>query len=159
MNIAILTLLFLGITLLPVMANGNDPQSAANADPFVEAQEKLQSAKGNYRTIRQQENAIQDMRKATRLSLRAAKLRAKAEKLQTKADVLVNKANQHALSRGLYITTPDGIMMQPPPSAKDQTAKATVPVPGQPVNIIFPQKQEEVSLDNSNIDQATVTSY
>ena len=114
------------------------------SDPFVEAQEKLMYAKGNYKTVKMQERAIKDMRKATRLSLKASNLRAKAERLQNTADALIGKANQHAISRGLYITNPMApVKMQPPPEAIEQTAK--VPIPGQPINIILP-KQEEVSL-------------
>lgn len=116
-------------------------------DPIVEAQEKLLHAKGSYKTVTQQKSAIEDLRKATKLSLKAAKLRAKAEKLQGKSDLLVNKANQFALSRGLYITNPlSPVMMQPPPAtnAQAQTAQAPaiVPVPGQPINIIVPKKEE-----------------
>ena len=123
------------------LANNGGPLTGSVSDPLVDAQEKLLHMKGSYKTIKQQENAIESMRKATRLSLKAAKLRAKAEQLQAKADILVNKANQQALSRGLYITNPlSPVMMQPPPSA--QTAKA--PVPGQNINIVLP-KTEEVS--------------
>ena len=121
------------------------------SDPLVEAQEKLLHAKGSYKTIKAQESAIEDMRRATNLSLKAAKLRAKAEKLQSRADLLVNKANQQALSRGLYITNPLApVKMQSPPAAqKTASAPAIYPVPGQPVNIIIP-KQEEVSYEDSN---------
>ena len=133
---------------LPVLADTGNPLAGSITDPFVEAQEKLIHAKGSYKTIKQQEDAIQNMRKATRLSLKAANLRAKAEKLQTKADMLVNKANQQALSRGLYITNPLGsIMMQPPPVAEQP--KESAPVPGNAINIVLP-KQEEVSQNNSS---------
>ncbi len=146
MKSLLLILLVLSVNLQSAWADTGNSLAGSVSDPFVEAQEKLMHAKGSYKTIRQQENAIQDMRKATRLSLKAAKLRAQAEKLQSKADILVGKANQQALSRGLYITNPLGpVMMQPPPAA-DQTAQAPsfVPVPGQAINIVIP-KQEEVS--------------
>ena len=156
MKFLLLILLVLSVNL-SVLADTGKPLAGSVSDPFVEAQEKLMHAKGSYKTIRQQENAIQDMRKATRLSLKAAKLRAQAEKLQSKADILVSKANQQALSRGLYITNPLGpVMMQPPPAA-DQTARAPsfVPVPGQPINIVIP-RQEEVS-QNSEGSQEVPT--
>ena len=144
--VLIFTNLFLN-NICALAQSNNQPLAGGVSDPFVEAQEKLLHAKGSYKAIRQQENAIEDMRKATRLSLKAAALRAKAEKLQTRADILINKANQQALSRGLYITNPLGpLMMQPPPQAAQQTAKA--PMPGQPINLIFP-KQEEVSYDQN----------
>lgn len=133
-------------------ADNSKSLSGAVSDPMVEAQEKLMYAKGTYKTIQQQENAIKDLKKATKLSLRAAKLRANAEKLQSRADILVNKANQQALSRGLYITNPlSPVMMQPPPVAKSESASATsiVPVPGQPVNIIVP-RNEEVSFEEDS---------
>ena len=142
MKFLLLVLLVLSVNL-SAWADTGKPLSGSVSDPFVEAQEKLMHAKGSYKTIKQQEDAIQNMRKATRLSLKAASLRAKAEKLQTKADVLVTKANQQALSKGLYITNPlGGIMMQAPPVAEQP--KESVPVPGNAVNITFP-KQEEVS--------------
>ena len=153
MRFLLLVLLAFSVNL-SVLADTEKPLNGSVSDPFVDAQEKLMHAKGSYKTIRQQEDAIKDMRKATSLSLKAAKLRAYAEKLQTRADLLVTKANQQALSRGLYITNPLGqIMMQAPPVAnqpQDQTPKAAsfVPVPGQPINIIIP-KQEEVS-QNAN---------
>ena len=132
----------------PSFADNAKPLTGEVSDPFVEAQEKLMHAKGSYKTIKQQEDAIQNMRRATRLTLKAAQLRAKAEKLQNRADSLVTKANQQALSRGLYITNPMApVMMQPPPGVNTtETAKAPsiLPVPGQPINIIVP-KQEEVS--------------
>lgn len=143
---------------LPSMADTGNPLTGSVNDPFVEAQEKLMHAKGSYKTIKQQEDAIQNMKKATRLSLKAANLRARAEKLQTKADMLVTKANQQALSKGLYITNPLGtVMMQPPPAAQEQTAKVPsfVPVPGQAINIVIP-KQEEVS-QNSGGDSEPPT--
>lgn len=128
-------------------------------DPMVEAQEKLLNAKGSYKTINEQVKAIKDMKKATKLSLRAAKLRAKAEVLQIKADTLVHKANQAALSRGLYITSPNSAVQlqsaSAPPltsgSATSQKAKAPsyVPVPGRPINIIIP-KDEEVSYQDGS---------
>lgn len=128
---------------------GNKPLTGEVSDPLVEAQEKLLHAKGSYKTIRQQESAIEDMRKATRLSLKAAQLRTKAEKLQSRADLLVNKANQQALSRGLYITNPLApVKMQSPPTAQTAKAPTLVPVPGQPINIIVP-KQEEVSYEQN----------
>lgn len=141
-------------TGIPVFADGMSNASKALSgevsDPLVEAQEKLMYAKGSYKTVKQQENAIENMRKATRLSLKAAKLRARAEKLQSKADMLVGKANQAALSRGLYITNPLApVMMQPPPEAsKAAQAPSFVPVPGQAINIVIP-KQEEVSYDQN----------
>src|SRR3989338_605416 len=98
----LLALMILSVNLQPVLADTGKPLAGGVSDPFVEAQEKLMNSKGSYKTIKQQENAIENMRKATRLSLKAANLRAKAEKLQTKADLLVNKANQQALSRGVY---------------------------------------------------------
>ena len=144
----LLTSIILSLSLQSAMADTGKPLAGGINDPFVEAQEKLMHAKGSYKTIRQQENAIQDMRKATKLSLRAAKLRAQAEKLQTKADVLVNKANQQALSKGLYITNPLGsIMMQAPPVAEQ--VKEPSPVPGNAINIVLP-KQEEVSENNDS---------
>ena len=149
--ILVFTIFFYGY---PSFANDEKPLTGSVSDPLVEAQEKLINVKGSYKTIRQQEHAIEDMRKATKLSLRAAKLRAKAEKLQSKSDLLVNKANQVALSRGLYITNPMApVMMQPPPAPnpESQTAKAPafIPVPGQPINIIVP-KQEEVSYQENS---------
>ncbi len=132
------------------MSNASKTLSGEVSDPLIEAQEKLMNAKGSYKTIKQQENAIGNMRKATKLSLKAARLRARAEKLQSRADLLVNKANQTALSRGLYITNPLApVMMQPPPDVS-KTAKAPsfVPVPGQAINIVIP-KQEEVSYDQN----------
>lgn len=159
--------LFLVILFLAnsCQAFAQSPQQmpAEVTDPLVEAQQKLLSAKGNYKTIKQQETAIENMRKATKLSLKAAKLRAKAEKLQAKSDSLVTKAHQVALSRGLYVSnplTPDGapagssVMAQPPPAVinsamgpsnnSNQTASAPsfVPVPGQAINIIVPKDQE-----------------
>ena len=149
-----LALIFLLVFIaFPVNAENDSPQGSG--DPMVDAQEKLLHARGNYKTIKAQEDAIESMKKATKLSLRAAKLRAKAEKLQTKADVLVNKANQTALSRGLYITGPNAPVMNQPPqlTAPAQTAIAPsfVPVPGQPINIIVP-KQEEVSYQENTGD-------
>ena len=142
-----LTFLVLFSLACPVIADvGGNALSGAISDPFVEAQEKLMFVKGSYKTIRQQEQAVRNMRRATKLSLKASKLRARAEQLQIKADSLITKANQHAVSRGLYITNPLApVMMQPPP-AVEQTTKgpSVVPVPGQPINIIVP-KQEEVS--------------
>lgn len=137
---------------IPVLADDEKSLKGSVSDPLVEAQEKLMHAKGSYKTVRQQENAIEDMRKATKLSLKASKLRAKAEKLQTRADLLVNKATQVAITRGLYITNPMApVMMQPPPSAPSKTASATsvVPIPGQPINIIVP-KQEEITYDQGS---------
>ncbi len=139
-------------SFIPAFANNGKPLTGSVSDPLVEAQEKLMNAKGNYKTVRQQENAIEDMRKATKLSLKAAKLRANAEKLQSRADLLVNKATNVAVSRGLYITNPMApVMMQPPPTAQVKTASVTsvVPIPGQPINIIVP-KQEEVSYDQGS---------
>ena len=115
------------------------------SDSLAEAQEKLLHAKGSYKTIKMQEEAIESMRKATSLSLRAAKLRAKAEKMQHKADVLVNKANLAALSRGLYVTNPLApVMMEPPPTVSVQpaTSPVTPPVPGEPISISIPKEQE-----------------
>lgn len=163
MKFLLLTLLVLSVNL-SAMADTEKPLAGSVSDPFVEAQEKLLHAKGSYKTIRQQETAIQDIKKATRLSLKAAKLRANAEKLQTKADILVTRANQQALSKGLYITNPLGpVMMQAPPAAtaQDQTAKAPsfVPVPGQPINIIIP-KQEEVSQNSvDNPEPPTLNNF
>ena len=154
MKFLLLVLLVLSVNLY-AMADTGMSLAGSVTDPFVEAQEKLMHAKGSYKTIKQQEDAIQNMRKATRLSLKAANLRARAEKLQTKADILVTKANQQALSKGLYITNPLGpIMMQAPPVAEkpqEQTPKAAlfVPVPGQPINIVIP-KQEEVSQNSES---------
>ena len=142
MKFLLILIVFLSCALNS-LANEGAPLAGSVSDPFVDAQERLLYAKGSYKTIKQQENAIKDMRKATNLSLKAAKLRTRAEKLQTKADILVNKANQQALSRGLYITNPlSPVMMQPPPSA--QTAKNPAPIPGQNINIVLP-RQEEVS--------------
>ena len=139
----LLMVLIILSTSLSVWADTGKSLSGSVSDPFVEAQEKLMNAKGSYKTIKQQENAIQNMRKETRISLKAANLRAKAEKLQTKADILVTKANQQALSKGLYITNPlGGIMMQAPTVAEQP--KESAPVPGNAVNITCP-KQEEVS--------------
>ncbi len=152
----LLMALFLLSVSLPVMADNTNPLAGQVTDPLVEAQERLLHAKGNYKTIKQQEIAIEDMRKATRLSLKAAKLRAKAEKLQTKADLLVNKANQQALSRGVYITSPlSPVMMQAPPVAEQP--RETAPVPGNAINIVLP-KQEEVS-DNGAPPVPTLNSY
>lgn len=153
----ILVFLILLSTNSPVIADrGGRPLTGSVTDPFVEAQEKLLHAKGSYKTIRQQEDAIQNMRRATRLGLKAASLRAKAEKLQNKADLLVNKANQQALSRGLYITNPLApVKMQPPPVAK---APSFVPVPGQPINIIVP-KQEEVSEGDAGTGDASLNNF
>ena len=144
-------ILFVQIPFLPSLAAENGkPLTGEVSDPLVEAQEKLLHAKGSYKTIKAQEDAIGDMRKATNLSLKAARLRAKAEKLQSRADLLVNKANQQALSRGLYITNPLApVKMQSPPQAQQAKAPTIIPVPGQPVNIIIP-KQEEVSYEDSN---------
>ncbi len=143
-----------------VFAQSPQQMPAEVTDPLVEAQQKLLSAKGSYKTIRQQETAIEDMRKATKLSLKAAKLRAKAEKLQAKSDALVTKAHQVAISRGLYVTNPltggapagSSAMSQPPvlnsamgpANNPTQTASAPsfVPVPGQAINIIVPKDQE-----------------
>ena len=141
MNFLISLLILLIITTSASLANNGNPLTGTVSDPLVDAQERLLHAKGNYKSIRLQEAAIKDMRKATKLSLKASNLRARAEKLQAKADLLVNKANQQALSRGLYITSPlSPVMMQPP--LQDQTAKA--PVPGHNINIVLP-RQEEVS--------------
>ena len=149
MKVKQIILISLVLISLSLNASAEDPKQLTGqvSDPMVEAQEKLLHARGSYKMIKQQENAIEDMRKATRLSLKAARLRAKAERLQTKSDQLVNKANQAALSRGLYITNPMApVMMQAPPAAQAVQAKVPsfVPVPGQPINIIVP-KQEEVS--------------
>lgn len=147
MKFLLLILLILSINL-SAMADTGMPLAGSVNDPFVEAQEKLMHAKGSYKTIKQQEDAIQSMRKATKLSLKAANLRARAEKLQTKADMLVTKANQQALSKGLYITNPLGsIMMQAPPVAEQP--KESAPVPGNAINIVFPKNNEEVSENNS----------
>ena len=147
MKFLLLILLILSINLQAAWADGDKPSAGSVLDSLAEAQEKLLHAKGSYKTIRMQEDAIQNMRKATSLSLRAAKLRAKAEKMQHKADVLVNKANLSALSRGLYVTNPLApVMMQPPPGVAVQpaTSPVTPPVPGEPINITIP-KQQEVS--------------
>ena len=142
--------LYLSLVLIfssyPLSALSQGTLTGQVNDAVVEAQEKLQNARGSYKTVKDQEKAVGQMRNATKLNLRASKLRAKAEKLQTKADILLNKASQTALSRGLYITNPLlPMMMQPPP----QTASRG-PVPGNPINIIVP-RQEEVSYDeNSN---------
>ena len=142
---------------LSSMADTGNPLTGSVNDPFVEAQEKLMHAKGSYKTIKQQENAIQNMKKATRLSLKAANLRAKAEKLQTKADMLVTKANQQALSKGLYITNPLGqIMMQAPPVAEQP--KESAPVPGNAINIMLP-KNEEVSQNNTSPPVPTLNNF
>ena len=154
MKSLLLVLLVLSVNFQSVWADTEKSLTGSVSDPFVEAQEKLMHAKGSYKTIRQQENAIQDMRKATRLSLKAARLRAQAEKLQTKADILVTKANQQALSRGLYITNPLGsIMMQAPPvAAKDSL------VPGSAINIVLP-KQEQVSENDNSPPVPTLNSF
>ena len=76
--VLIFTNLFLN-NICALAQSNNQPLAGGVSDPFVEAQEKLLHAKGSYKAIRQQENAIEDMRKATRLSLKAAALRAKAE--------------------------------------------------------------------------------
>lgn len=153
----ILAFVFFSMSVIPSLADGVSPKKLSGliTDPLVEAQEKLMHAKGSYKTIRQQESAIVDMRKATKLALRAAKLRAKAEKLQNKADMLVNRANQQALSRGLYVTNPLAPVMMEPPPGIDETAKAAsiVPVPGQPINIIVP-RQEDVSYNEENENNA-----
>lgn len=143
----------------PVFSDNGKPLTGEISDPLVEAQEKLLHAKGSYKTIRSQETAIEDMRKATRLSLKAAKLRTRAEKLQARADLLVNKANQQALSRGLYITNPLApVMMQPPPVQQAAKPSTVIPVPGQPVNIIIP-KQEEVSFEDTSNSTAPVPGF
>jgi hypothetical protein len=154
MKSLLLILLVLSVNLQSAWAE--EPLSGSVLDSLAEAQEKLLHAKGSYKTIKMQEDAIQNMRKATNLSLKAARLRAKAEKMQHKADVLVNKANLAALSRGLYVTNPLApVMMQPPPSVAVQpsTSPVTPPVPGEPINISIP-KQQEVSQnpeDNSEL--------
>ena len=135
---------------LPVFAN-DEALSGTVTDRMQEAQERLLSARGSYKTIRMQEKAIENMRKATKLSLRAAQLRAKSERMQHKADVLVNKATLSALSRGLYITNPLApVMMQPPPEVATGPAMSPVapPVPGEPINISIPE-QEEVSYEQN----------
>ena len=150
LKLKVLILFFLVIFCCPAFSDSGKPLSGQVSDPLVEAQEKLLHAKGSYKTIKSQEDAIQDMRKATRLSLKAARLRTQAEKLQARADLLVNKANQQALSRGLYITNPLApVMMQAPPVQQEAKAQTVIPVPGQPVNIIIP-KQEEVSFEGSS---------
>lgn len=160
----LLAILLLSFTSSFAIADTNKPLNGLVSDPFVEAQEKLMYAKGNYKTVKQQERAVQQMRKATRLSLKASRLRANAEKLQNKADMLINKANQQALSRGLYITNPlVPVMAQPPQQAVEQEAKApsVVPIPGQPINIIVP-KQEEVSENPDgfgNNESATINNF
>ena len=156
MKFLLLVLLVLSVNL-SALADTGKPLSGSVSDPFVEAQEKLMHAKGSYRTIQQQEDAIQNMRKATRLSLKAASLRAKAEKLQTKADILVTKANQQALSKGLYITNPlGGIKMQAPPVAEQP--KEPAPVPGNAINIVLPKNNEEVS-ENSSPPVPTLNNF
>lgn len=150
----IIVLSFLLNSSCKVFADNNKPLSGQVSDPLVDAQEKLMYAKGSYKTVKDQVQAIKDLRKATRLSLKAANLRARAEKLQSKADILVNKANQQALSRGLYITSPlSPVMMQPPTQAQQRPVSATsiVPVPGQPVNIIVP-RNEQVSYEEGSSD-------
>ena len=157
MKFLLLLLILLSVNM-PVWADTGKPLAGSVSDPFVEAQEKLLHAKGSYKTIRQQESAIEDMRKATRLSLKAAKLRAHAEKLQTKADVLVNRANQQALSKGLYITNPlGGINMQPPPVA-EQVKEPAAPVPGNAINIVLP-KNEEVSENSASPPVPTLNNF
>ena len=143
-----LLILFLVLIQFPILAEGDDKSlSGAVADRMAEAQEKLLSAKGSYKTIRMQEDAIKNMRRATKLSLKASRLRARAERMQMKADSLVNKANLAALSRGLYITNPLApLMMQPPPAVGVQASisPVTPPVPGEPINVTVP-REEEVS--------------
>ena len=135
MNIKLLLALLLIITMSQgslCRAQEEKPLTGTVDDRFREAQEKLLHARGSYKTIRMQEEAIQNMRKATKLSLKASKLRAKAERMQMKADSLVNKANLAALSRGLYITNPLApVMMQPPPTVGVQASASPVapPVP------------------------------
>ena len=157
-NMKFLLLILIVLSLnLSAMADTEKPLAGSVSDPFVEAQEKLMHAKGSYKTIQQQEDAIQNMRKATRLSLKAASLRAKAEKLQTKADILVTKANQQALSKGLYITNPlGGIMMQAPPIAEQP--KESAPVPGNAINIVLP-KNEDVSENNNSPPVPTLNNF
>ncbi|MBI2995473.1 MAG: hypothetical protein HYY52_02035 [Candidatus Melainabacteria bacterium] len=140
-------LVLISLCLLTKSVRSEEPKSlsAEIIDRYAEAQEKLLHAKVNYKTIRMQENAIENMRKATRLSLKASKLRAKAERLQNKADVLVNKANLAALSRGLYITNPlTPVMSPPPPEVTSQVVSSPVspPVPGQPINVAIPRGEE-----------------
>ena len=132
---------------LPIYAQEDKALSGQVADRFTEAQEILLQAKGSYKTIKMQEEAIENMRKATNLSLKAARLRAKAERLQHKADVLVNKANLAALSRGLYITNPlaPAVMTEPPPVVVESSkTPVSPPVPGSPINIAIPKEQERV---------------
>ena len=151
-------LVVISSTFTQVFADGEDKLSGSAIDRFAEAQEKLLQARGSYKTIKMQEDAIENMRKATKLSLKASKLRAKAEKLQNKADALVNKANLTALSRGLYITNPLApVMMQPPPaiSAEPQNSPVTPPVPGQQINITIP-KPEEVSYNKDAFNDANL---
>ena len=156
MNINLLLALLLIITMSQgnlCRAEGEKALTGAIDDRFREAQEKLLHARGSYKTIRMQAEAIQNMRKATKLSLRAARLRAKAERMQNKADGLVNKANLAALSRGLYITNPLApVMMQPPPEVAVQSATSPVtpPVPGQPINTAIPKPQEVSYQENPN---------
>lgn len=131
---------------IQVFAQEEKPLSGQVSDRFTEAQEILLQARGSYKTIKMQEEAIENMRKATNLSLKAARLRTKAERLQHKADVLVNKANLAALSRGLYITNPLApVKMDPPPVAiEPATTPVSPPVPGKPINISIPKEQERV---------------
>lgn len=145
--ILILSFLFF---IFPAYA-GDESLSGSVTDRLQEAQERLLSAKGSYKTIKMQEQAIENMRKATKLSLKAAQLRAKSERMQHRADVLVNKATLSALSRGLYITNPLApVMMQPPPEVATGPARSPVapPVPGEPINISIPE-QEEVSYEQN----------
>lgn len=154
MQIKILLALVLSIMLLGTYSAyaGDEKPEGELTDRMAEAQERLLRAKGSYKTIRMQESAIENMRKATKLSFKAAKLRAKAERMQHKADILVNKANLSALSRGLYITNPLApIMTEPPPAvaSKPAASPVTPPVPGEPINISIP-KEEEISYENNN---------
>ena len=161
-------LALLGLMSLSLSSFGAEEEKVLSGqieDRLAEAQERLLQAQGSYRTIKMQEDAIENMRKATRLSLKAANLRAKAEKLQRKADVLVNKANVSAVSRGLYITNPLApIKMEPPPPvvSKHQSSPVTPPVPGEPINITIPSqpevtyKQEE---DSASDGTATINNF
>jgi|GEM_PF-2080336 len=149
--------IILSLSFCPVKADNTSAPAKAQAvtsGEYIEAQEKLMYAQGSYKTAKQQENAMENMRKAAKLSLRAAKLRAKAEKTQSKADSLIHKAGQQAVTRGLYITNPLlPVMMQAPPIAEKTAERPSfVPVPGQSINIIAP-RAEQVSYEKEQPQQ------
>lgn len=120
------------------------PPDKDTVEAIQRAQEKLTSAQGLYNTTKSQERAMENLRKASKLSLKAARLRQKAENIQSKADGLIERAKQSAISSGLQFNETMPIKMEGSPQALEQSANADQiesVVPGQPINIIIPSQK------------------